>query len=57
MPAFNVKEPISFDQVIKADAKKFIEHSFDTDQKIEKTTEKILSNPAVKDAVQRLSKV
>ncbi|MFL2029362.1 hypothetical protein [Loigolactobacillus zhaoyuanensis] len=56
MPAFNVKEPISFDQVIKSNVKQFVEHSFDTDEKIEKTTKQILSNPAVKEAVQKLAK-
>lgn len=56
MPAFNVKEPVSFDQVIKSNVKKYVEHSFDTDEKIKKTTTQILSNPAVKDAVEKLSK-
>jgi hypothetical protein len=56
MPAFNVKGSVSFDQVVKSNAREFVEHSFDTTKKIEKATQQILSNPAVRDAVQRLSK-
>lgn len=56
MPAFNVKKPITKDQIINSDINEFIKRSFDSDKKIKKNTDDILKNPGVRTAVEKLSK-
>ncbi|WP_338233158.1 hypothetical protein [Companilactobacillus muriivasis] len=58
MPAYNLKRPLSKNDLIKSTSKKdFAKKLFNDKDEIKKNTNEILNNPKISSVVKRLSKI
>lgn len=56
MPAFSVRNKVTLDKILKTNITERINSSFSNSEEMDKLTRKIISTPAVNEAVKKLSK-